>query len=284
MSGSNNPDRLPPYLAYGWLDRWSIHATDDGAIEVVYVDGEDIAYRVHWAPQECRLIEYLDGNEIAGAVGLDLKSALFELGGAQLADEPHGPPPLYTRMQRHMADRLVMDKPRRMDTRWMFFPALLLVWVTLFVPEGGAQIPIPCVPGIPRRQDEKRSLHPLPPDTIRQAARLTYQLNGSIVAERGQLASWSRPALMVEELLDALGDLAARHRPSLDQPHSAFHDDHLNIVWFIEDQPGIVAAAWAVASEELDLDRAIELTARELPAYAHDWLRRRAGPIATASQ
>jgi hypothetical protein len=61
MSGSINPDRLPPYLAYGWLDRWSIHETDDGAIEVVYVDGEDIAYRVHWAPNECRLIEYLDG-------------------------------------------------------------------------------------------------------------------------------------------------------------------------------------------------------------------------------
>jgi hypothetical protein len=89
---------------------------------------------------------------------------------------------------------------------------------------------------------------------------------------------------MVEELLDALGDLAGRDRPSLEQPHSAFYDGHLNIAWFIGGQAGVAAAAWAVASEELDLDQAIELMARELPGYAHDWLRRRAGPIGTASQ
>jgi hypothetical protein len=283
MSGSINPDRLPPYLAYGWLDRWSILETDGGAIEVVYVDGEDIAYRVHWAPHDCRLIEYLDGMEIGSALGLDLKGALFELGGAQLADEPHGPPPLYTRMQRHMANRLVMDKPRLIDTRYMFFPALLLAWVTLFVPDS-TEIPVPRVPEIPLSQHQRRTLNTLAPDTVRKAARLTYRLNRSIGVECGQLVSWSRPALMVEELLDALRDFAARDRPSLDQPHSAFHDHHLNIVWFIEDQPGIAAAAWAVASEKLDLDQATELTARELAGYAHDWLRQRAGPIPTGAR
>jgi hypothetical protein len=280
MSGSINPDRLPPYLAYGWLDRWSILETDGGAIEVVYVDGEDIAYRVHWAPHDCRLIEYLDGMEIGSALGLDLKGALFELGGAQLADEPHGPPPLYTRMQRHMANRLVMDKPRLIDTRYMFFPALLLAWVTLFVPDG-TEIPVPRVPEIPLSQDQKRSLDALAPDSVREAARLTYQLDASIAVERGQLVSWNRPVLMVEELLDALGDFAERDRPSLEQPHSAFYGGHLNIVWFIEDQPGLAAAAWAVASEDLNLDQAIESTARELPWFAHDYLRRRANAIAS---
>ena len=269
MPNPIDSDRLPPYLAFGWLDRWSIHETDDGAAEAVYVDGEDIAYRVHWAPAECRLTEYLDGREIASASGVDLTTALSELGRTQLEDESNGSPPFYARMQRHMADRVVMDKPRRMDTRRMTFPGLLLAWVTLFVPQG-TPVPVPRVRGIPETHDDDRFLGALAPNTVHDAARLTCQPGGSIAVERGKLASWSRPALMVEELLDALGDLAARDRPRLDQPHSAFCEGHLGVMWFTGNRRRLPVAAFAVAGEGFELGRAIERTGEEL-RNVHSW-------------
>ena len=267
------PGQLPPYLAYGWLDVASIHEADGGAIEAVYVDGEDIAYRVHWASGDCRLTEYLDGREVGSGSGVDLEGALFDLGREQLLDEAGGPPPVYTRLRRHIASRLIMDKPRRPDIGRLSYPGLLLVWVTLFV-SVGEEIPIPVVRSIPERQSDARLLHPLAPDLVRDAARLTYQPTESTTVERGQLVSWSRPLLMVEELLDALGDLAERDRPKLARPHSAFYDGHLGIGWWIDDQPGVVAAAWAVATGDFDLDRAIDEAEGNGQLHARFWGRR----------
>ena len=282
MSSQILPEQLPPFLGYGWLDPWSVHATDGGVIEAAYVDSEDIAYRVRWAPNECRLTECLDGREVGCGLGVDLQAALLALGREQLFDEPSGPPPLYRRMQRHMASRLIMDKPRRPDIVRLSYPGLLPVWVTLFVSVAD-EVPVPVVRTIPERQEDPRVPYPLAPDLVREAARLTYEATGSTTAERGQLLSWSQPLLMVEELLDALGDLADRDRPKLVRPHSAFYDGHVNVGWRIDDQPGVFAAAWAVANDELNLDQAIAEAAGNGQLYAQFWGRpmKRRGEAAT---
>lgn len=264
--GPAAPALLPPYLGYGWLDERSIKL-EGGALEAAYLDGRDVVYRVRWTSTECSLTESFGAIQDEG-LGEDIAAALFNLGREQLLSEETGPPFLFRRMRNHLSGRAILDKPRRADIPRIAFPAYLHAWVTVWMPQE-MDLPVPRTLKIPERRGDQRHAVARPAEIVRSGARIDRPPGGPAVVRPGRFGTWQVPALMVEEMVEALQQTDLLEGATGNLPHVTFHPDGLDTMWATHGRMPPPDTAWVATEEQAELGRAIADAEETMRIFDH---------------